>query len=610
MSLRSLIDQPIETSDGDSLELSTYSDALAEFIFNCETPVTIGLQGDWGIGKTSLLNMLRQHLKPKRGRAAKYPCIYLNTWQYAQLNNEEYLGISMLNGLISAIERKFPEVKGDSTAKLKRYGGMALRFVSHATTQIIKAHSSVDLEKAAGAAKGEEDGLSNQISDLLENYKGEFQKLVAGLVPCNDDKLVVMIDDLDRVRPSRALELLESIKNFLDVPKCVFILAVDYSVIQQGVVEKLGADTQKVHGKSYFDKIIQVPFNMPISSYRIDHYIMSLLGWKHEGEQYLQDRSAGKSFLSVRAKTVDLEDVKFFTNVTQLTVGANPRAIKRIVNYVNLLKIICMNSRRGTRTEWTANDAKRLYALACMQLEWPEIFSYFAASPTPSTIKQFEDWDFIESLSQLSALFFRTADSDQLKSNISGFFDELISLIDTNEDGDISATEFKPIWEMMTDANLTSAPLEDTDKRWIEFIKLTETHTENSRWGETIDAVVSCMKSSNWNNAVRFRLIPAGKRFFNLVWDEEQVGSLVTCKTEPFQFYLKLDTEMLADEGELGKYASHCPGGHYGIGSAKIDVGSLAEMSKADAIRTLNCLLSVVSKVASARKEKKTASRQ
>ena len=50
---------------------------------------------------------------------------------------------------------------------------------------------------------------------------------------------LILLDDLDRIKPIRALELLEAIKNFLDAEKCVFILAVDYSVIEQGMVQKL-----------------------------------------------------------------------------------------------------------------------------------------------------------------------------------------------------------------------------------------------------------------------------------------------------------------------------------------------------------------------------------
>jgi predicted KAP-like P-loop ATPase len=93
------------------------------------------------------------------------------------------------------------------------------------------------------------------IADILQTYRDRFAKLVQKVLQSPRDKLVIMIDDLDRVRPVRALEMLESIKNFVDVPGCVFVLAVDYGVILQGVADRLGREAQLTHGKSYFDKI-------------------------------------------------------------------------------------------------------------------------------------------------------------------------------------------------------------------------------------------------------------------------------------------------------------------------------------------------------------------
>jgi KAP family P-loop domain len=618
--MQNLIDRPIGTSREDSLDLKYYSEALVSFIADCETPLTIGVQGDWGVGKTSLLNMVRGLLEPVSKGAGRRggwqnPCIYVNTWQYAQLSNEDYLGISVLNGIISAIEARFPKVPEKSTAKLKHFGSMALRFAGRMAMDAIKARTAIDVEKAAESAAGGEDAIPGQMSELIENYKNEFQDLVASVVPKENDKLVIMIDDLDRVRPAKALELLESMKNFLDVPKCVFILAVDYAVIQQGVVEKLGVQAQKVHGKSYFDKIIQVPFNMPISSYRTDNYIMSLLGWKCVSNKYVPDDSVGEYFLKLRDKTLPPADVKFFTNITLLTVGANPRGIKRIVNYATLLKIVWTNTceaKKERKKQWVLSNAKLLYSLACMQLAWPELFAYFAANPTPTAIMQFEDWDFLDSLPQLSALFARTADRDQLRSNISGFFDEIKAFLDAkavggNEDGIISAKEFRPIWQMMTDANLTSAPVEGTDERWAEFIKLTKPQQSGGVWAEVIDTVVDRMKSSSWNNAVRFRLLPAGKRFHNMVWDGKQVGSLATGKAEPLQFYLKIDMDVLQEaDSELGTYVSECLR-HFGIGDAKIDVRALAKLQRKESIRILNELLRAVTAWASTKKQAKIA---
>ena len=102
---------------------------------------------------------------------------------------------------------------------------------------------------------GESDQEVPKMSTLLHEYREKFRELVEAIAPGERDRLVIMIDDLDRVTPIRAIELLEAIKNFLDVPKCVFVLAVDYAVIQQGVADRL--DEPNNAGKSYFDKLFR-----------------------------------------------------------------------------------------------------------------------------------------------------------------------------------------------------------------------------------------------------------------------------------------------------------------------------------------------------------------
>ncbi len=104
----SLIDNPITDAQSDLLCLDGYAKAISSFIETCDAPVTIGIQGDWGIGKTSLLNLIQVHLDPRKGRTARTPWIYINTWQHAQFRQEEWLGILVLDTIVSEIENKFP----------------------------------------------------------------------------------------------------------------------------------------------------------------------------------------------------------------------------------------------------------------------------------------------------------------------------------------------------------------------------------------------------------------------------------------------------------------------------------------------------------------------
>jgi hypothetical protein len=592
-----LIDRPVQALADESLGLKSYAIALAEFIRHCETPVTIGIQGDWGIGKTSLLNMVSELLAEKQG-GCSWPTLYINTWQYAQLQQHHELPLVILQAIVKAIEARFTKKRW--TEKAGAAAGWLAGTTGRALNQLTASRTGIDVYKAAGVDEPE---AALEFSHLIVEYKVRFAELVAEVAPPGKGHLVVMIEDLDRVAPARALELLEAVKIFLDVPQCVFVLAVDYAVVQRGVAEKLGATTQELHGKSYFDKIIQVPFNMPVGAYQVDRYIMQLLGWEKKPRGGYQRTSNRGSYIPAQGD-VTQSDADFFTNITRLTVGQNPRSIKRAVNYAKLLRIIVRQRRAGSRVQWKKSDAQLLYPLACMQLAWPELFAWFCQNPTPEAIQRLESWEFLATLPEAQRIFARAHDLEQTKANIAGFFDELKGLLDANEDGIIQPGEFKPIWSMMEEANLTSVALGDLDKSWDELRRLVHQYWPKAWNKGSLDRWLGLFRESRsrWSNRVHFRLIRAGKRFFNLAWDGRQLGSIVSTKGRPMAVYLVVPGVAEEDAyrvllDRLGSkwqpYLENWWGhGHYGSGSVLLKHWELNE--REDRFPMMNELLAAL----------------
>ena len=591
-----LIDNPILDSSEDFLEVDGFAQALGRFIDVCDTPVTIGIQGDWGIGKTSLLNLLSKYLSPRRGRQHSTPYIYVNTWQHAQFKQEEWLGILILNGIVDQLHETFPDQTSSKVDAVKSVASKLGRFAMGAAGQAIAGKAGLDLKSGLDAVNTGGDHDVPKMSALLHEYRDRFSDLVESVASGEKDRLVIMIDDLDRVTPIRAIELLEAIKNFLDVPKCVFVLAVDYGVIQQGVADRLGSKAQQLHGKSYFDKIIQVPFNMPTTAYRMDSYILGLLGWDLRGDKITA--CEGQNYLP--APTADsMEHVEFFLNTTRLSVGQNPRSIKRVAAFVRLLRMVrdqSVQARRdssgkGSSPRWDIHTAKLLYALACIQIEWPELFKHLVKNPVPGTLEQYESWDFISGLAEVKEMMPRYQDQELAKSMITGFFDELIFLVDQDSSGKIDVEEFRPVWDIMRDAGLTNVQLPTSNELWEPLENIA---SENAKSSEKAAAFIALLKKSEWTDPVRCRVLPAGKRFVHVLWNSRSIGSVVCTGKDPIRMFLELNEKAAESllSSELGALVVSADTAHYGTGNYEVQVDSILAM--ADPEKAMLDILQVV----------------
>ena len=407
-------------------------------------------------------------------------------------------------------------------------------------------------------------------------------------------RLVIMIDDLDRIRPARALDLLSSVKNFLDVPHCVFVLAVDYEVIQRGVAEKLGSDEQKQHGKSYFDKIIQVPFNMPVSSYQVDRYTMSLLGWEWNEKKgkYQADRKTNDEDLYLkRHKTIEEGTAKEIENLTCSTVGQNPRSIKRAVNYYGLLKRVFSEnggtekaSRRSLPTgrKWRSVYLELLFGFSCFQLSYPELFDYFLRDPTPQRLQQLQDLDYLSDLSAVDKIAQRVGDIDDVKSDITSFFDQLVVVLDANDDWHITAEEFQPVWDVIRYTNLAGAAGGPSSDMWEQIQEMVLEFAEDAGAGEDdteeMADAIKLMENSEWGNPLRIEAKDGGIHFFNLFWGGDLVGSITSTKGDPLQFYVEPDSveDLQANlNGYSEEHLEEVGKSHYGEGTVRVHLRDL-----------------------------------
>jgi hypothetical protein len=332
----------------DRLNVTAYYKGLASFIANCQTPMTIAVQGDWGSGKSTALNFVKSEL-PKD----KVKVIEFNTWLYSQFDLGESLVFSMAHEIIR------PIAKDSSTAK------KLMRFVATMGAGVLKG--GLDM---AGAATGTAPLAAAMVESLknatyaddtpsiiteLKNIRQQFAASVHEYCSANRlDRVVILIDDLDRVDPGRAIEILESLKLFFEVPQCVFVLALDFDVVMRGVESRYGTDFKKKKARQYFDKIIQVPFAMPVASFTVTEILGEAL-----------DRS------QVLGKDRDAELDKYL-KLVRWSVGTNPRSIKRLLNSFELLQLI-LKTQGAPLVEAEERLPRIVFALLCAQAAYPEL---------------------------------------------------------------------------------------------------------------------------------------------------------------------------------------------------------------------------------------------
>lgn len=307
----------IVNKEKDVLNVHRYIRGLEMFIENCPTPMSIALQGDWGTGKTTFLQSMKQDFENEK--KGEIRTVYFNTWQYSQFNMESSLYTSFLTNIMNQI------VPEDSQSKdLLEKAGKILKDVWKISKSAAWHFMDEQAKKRIGITISDqlaEEGIKaeREQADAICKLKDNFKAIVADAVkefPKGEGRIVIFVDDLDRLNPERAVEMLEVLKLFMDVENCVYVLAIDYDVVVDGVRQKYGSTMSDEKCRSFFDKIIQLPFCMPVSSYQINKLLTENLGMDLEG------------------------CVSEVSELIEQTLGTNPRTFKRLVNSYYLLETV------------------------------------------------------------------------------------------------------------------------------------------------------------------------------------------------------------------------------------------------------------------------------
>lgn len=337
----------------DSLNIQQYIDGLYEFVKNCETPLSMSIQGDWGSGKTSVMQLLKEKIKSENPNTQN--TIWFNTWQFTQFDLSPLLPVHFITDLINVLVKEGLAGNKELIEKIHKTIKSSFKILRLLPYSNITAVTEEIYDEFFNPSSENKD---SGLRDLKEN----FQSLINDYCSQHHiDRLFFFIDDLDRVEPQYALELMEAIKLFLDCEQCVFIMAIDHEVVNTAL-EKKYPNLSQTKRDSFFDKLIQVPFTVPINNYDISKYI--------EGK--LQK-------LGIR-ETTEEADSKEIVEILKYSVGGNPRSINRAINNYSLQMYIKNATNNISRSNSNTFD-KALFILTCMRYAYPMQFDELEQDP-------------------------------------------------------------------------------------------------------------------------------------------------------------------------------------------------------------------------------------
>jgi hypothetical protein len=361
-----LLDDPAEIP---GLHFGDYASALSEMIVHSRADFAVGVFGGWGSGKTTLMRTIERELAAD----PRVVTVWFTAWRYEK---EPHLIVPLIDVLREALDARAAETKQDDGAARRAAAAMGRAgraFLAGLTLSAGLPGVAVTWEPPKVLESLKSDTASG--AEPLSFYHAGFAMLRDAITDFSAGgarRVVVFVDDLDRCLPANALDVLESMKLFFDVPGFVFVVGLDQAIAERAVAYKYRMEPGRrddelqvtpVSGTDYVKKIFQVPFALPsISTDLLQDYLKTVADNAGlEGKQ--------------------LED--FQQNVCrhlEFLPGedpVNPREIKRLINAYTL-QLKMLSTRLGDRL-----DPNIVLALQVMSFrrDWRYLYDHLAADP-------------------------------------------------------------------------------------------------------------------------------------------------------------------------------------------------------------------------------------
>lgn len=343
-----MTDYPITNLNEDSLSVKEFVSSLATTIIEVETPYSISVYGEWGSGKTSILKIVENIISEK-----EYKTLWLNAWEIYTLAGQDELRNLFVSKILSLL---FPYSKVISKIFSLFFKTTTRNFLN--IGNMIGNFSIDDIEK-------ELTSLLNEVS-IQNRFKGAIS--IANKIK-NKDRIVIFVDDLDRLNPLEVLTILDAVSVFFNIGGCIFIFALDHLRINDAIEKMHHNKLDDTYPTKYLDKVIQLNINIPVANYDIKKFITEILEL-NKIDYYKQNI------------------IDNYTSLTLYSIGKIPRNIKKICSKFYFYKKILQQDTENENTDYKRGFYpfrecflhQALFAMLCFQESYEDIYNLFIQS--------------------------------------------------------------------------------------------------------------------------------------------------------------------------------------------------------------------------------------
>ena len=350
----------------DKLNRSQVAQTLTKLITGEKQSLVVSLSGGWGTGKTFMLQRWQKELE-KKG----YVSIYFNAWEDDFCNDPFVAIIGQITKEIKSQIKSHKEFKGVlkqvKKAAKKFIACSSLKMVDKATYGLVGKESIDSMKNKVLSEYEKQREAKKELKDSLREMSAKVRKMSTTDKAKSGKPLVFIVDELDRCRPTFAIELLERIKHVFDVDNMVFVVGINRDQLCKSIESVYG----EIDANTYLQRFFDVPLTMPeVSARDYFQYV-----WEHYFSNY------SEAFKHTK------HSKEFFSFLIYI-VGTGKLPLRDLEHYIRHLYLI------RNKVDTLHNDTLLLFVVIMVKMKSPEFYKKWAA-------KQVQREDILKAIAEI-----------------------------------------------------------------------------------------------------------------------------------------------------------------------------------------------------------------